>query len=140
MEGRGLGKPRTAAARSIALFYVISDVSPCWTTESRYPVGYSRAVTADEKAKLLRRLARIEGQAAGLKKMVEEDRYCIDVLTQIAAVRSALSQAGVELVSHHMEHCLLGHGKDPSAHPDSCGMSHVELTEELKTALGRLID
>lgn len=103
-------------------------------------MGYCLAVTQEEKAKLVRRLARIEGQAAGLRRMVEEDRYCIEVLTQIAAVRSALSQAGVELVSLHMEHCLMGHGSDPSAHPSSCGMSREDLAEELKTALGRLID
>ncbi len=97
-------------------------------------------MTQEEKAKLIRRLARVEGQVAGVRRMVEEDRYCMEVLTQIAAARSALSQAGVELVSHHMEHCLLGKGKDAAAHPHSECMSREEMTEELKAALSRLVD
>jgi CsoR family transcriptional regulator, copper-sensing transcriptional repressor len=65
------------------------------------PVGYS-----DEKAALLRRLARIEGQVRGLGRMVEEDRYCIDVLTQIAAVNTALNAVGKRLLDAHVQHCV----------------------------------
>ncbi len=97
-------------------------------------------MTQEEKAKLIRRLARVEGQTAGVRRMVEEDRYCMEILTQIAAARSALSQVGVELLTYHMEHCLLGKETDSAAHPHSQGMSREEMTEELKAALSRLID
>lgn len=52
------------------------------------------------------RLNRIEGQVRGVARMVEEDRYCIDVLTQIRAVRAALDKVEQEVLSHHLEHCV----------------------------------
>jgi len=55
---------------------------------------------------VLRRLRRIEGQVRGLARMVEEDRYCIDVLTQLAAIRAALAQVGVEVLDAHARGCL----------------------------------
>ena len=60
----------------------------------------------DEKAAIGRRLARIEGQVRGIARMVEEDRYCIDVLTQIAAVDTALSAVATRLLASHVEHCV----------------------------------
>lgn len=63
--------------------------------------GYS-----DEKDALLKRLARIEGQVRGIAKMVEEDRYCIDVLTQLSAVDTALSAVGMRLLDSHVKHCV----------------------------------
>ena len=56
--------------------------------------------------KLVRRLSRIEGQVGGIQRMVEEGRYCIDILTQIAAVHQALRAAGREIVESHMQHCV----------------------------------
>jgi CsoR family transcriptional regulator, copper-sensing transcriptional repressor len=64
-------------------------------------VGY--AMTKDD---VLKRLRRIEGQARGVAQMVEEDRYCIDVLTQISAIRSALESVAVGLVDTHVRHCV----------------------------------
>lgn len=61
---------------------------------------------ADDKASLLRRLARIEGQIRGIAKMVADDRYCIDVLTQISAVDTALSAVGMKLLDSHVKHCV----------------------------------
>jgi DNA-binding FrmR family transcriptional regulator len=58
------------------------------------------------KASVLRRLARIEGQVRGLSRMVEADRYCIDIVTQIAAVRAALARAEAEILSDHVAHCV----------------------------------
>ncbi|HWZ58625.1 MAG TPA: metal-sensitive transcriptional regulator [Gemmatimonadaceae bacterium] len=52
-----------------------------------------------------KRLARIEGQVRGLQRMVADDRYCADVMTQIASVHEALRSAGRELMRHHLEHC-----------------------------------
>ena len=60
----------------------------------------------EKKKELFRRLNRISGQVEGLKKMVEETRYCIDILTQIAAARSALSSAGSYILEDHMKTCV----------------------------------
>jgi len=60
----------------------------------------------DRRANVARRLARIEGQVRGLSKMIEDDRYCIDVLTQIKAVQAALKRAEGELLKDHTDHCL----------------------------------
>ncbi len=58
------------------------------------------------KTSVLHRLQRIEGQVRGLSRMVEEDRYCIDVLTQIRAVRAALDKVEQETLSDHLQHCV----------------------------------
>jgi CsoR family transcriptional regulator, copper-sensing transcriptional repressor len=60
----------------------------------------------DIKASVQKRLNRIEGQVRGLSKMIEEDRYCIDVVTQIAAVRAALRRAEEEILRDHVAHCV----------------------------------
>ncbi len=61
---------------------------------------------AQDKNALVKRLHRIEGQVRGIERMVEQDRYCIDVLTQIAAVRTALEQVGAKLLEGHVTHCI----------------------------------
>ncbi len=58
------------------------------------------------KASCLKRLSRIEGQVRGLARMVEEDRYCIDIVTQISAVRAALRRAEEEILADHVSHCV----------------------------------
>ena len=60
----------------------------------------------DKKPKLLNRLRRIEGQVRGVARMVEEDRYCIDVLTQTQAIRAALTKVETELLRDHVGHCV----------------------------------
>jgi DNA-binding FrmR family transcriptional regulator len=62
----------------------------------------------DNRPKLLNRLNRIEGQVRGVVRMVEEDRYCIDVLTQLRAVRAALSRVETEMLKDHLDHCIQG--------------------------------
>ena len=62
-------------------------------------------VDADVKDRNVKRLRRIEGQVRGLQKMVEEDRYCADVLTQISSVQEALRGVGRELMRNHLRHC-----------------------------------
>ncbi len=59
-----------------------------------------------EKDALKKRLHRIEGQVRGIEKMVDDDRYCIEILTQIGAVRTALEQVGVRLLEDHVTHCV----------------------------------
>ena len=61
-----------------------------------------------DKERLTKRLHRIEGQVRGIERMVDEDRYCIDVLTQIAAVKTALESLGFELLQDHVNHCVHG--------------------------------
>src|SRR5919206_4192782 len=63
------------------------------------------AVDPDAKARNLTRLRRIEGQVRGLQKMVEEDRYCADIMTQIASVHEALRSVARELMRNHLKHC-----------------------------------
>jgi DNA-binding FrmR family transcriptional regulator len=61
---------------------------------------------ADAKSSVLKRLQRIEGQVRGLSRMVDEDRYCIDVITQVAAVRAALRGVEEEILRDHVGHCV----------------------------------
>ncbi len=67
-----------------------------------------QALIQDTKPKLLNRLNRVEGQVRGIARMVEEDRYCIDVLTQIRAVRAALAKVESEMLKAHLDHCIEG--------------------------------
>ena len=60
------------------------------------------------KSGLVKRLHRIEGQVRGIEKMVDEDRYCIDILTQIAAVNTALESLAYKLLDDHVRHCVVG--------------------------------
>jgi DNA-binding FrmR family transcriptional regulator len=91
------------------------------TAETR---GYSAT-----KDQLLKRLRRIEGQVRGVQGMVEDDRYCIDVLTQISAVQAALDKVALGLLDDHARHCVID---GPDGQKD-------ERTEELMAAVGRLM-
>ena len=93
---------------------------------------------SETKPKVRKRLNRIAGQVAGLQKMIEEDRYCVDILTQVAAVRSALDAVGVLLLTDHVEGCLVGHGTG-SEHQCAKAMTQKELVEEVRIALGRFL-
>jgi DNA-binding FrmR family transcriptional regulator len=72
------------------------------TTNTRV-YGYTK-----DKDKLVKRLHRIEGQVRGVEKMVEDDRYCIDILTQIAAVNTALESLALKILDEHVRHCVAG--------------------------------
>jgi DNA-binding FrmR family transcriptional regulator len=71
--------------------------------------GYVRA---DHKDALLKRLRRIEGQVRGLQNMIEEERYCIDVLTQVSATRSALESVALGVLEDHVRHCVREGGEE----------------------------
>jgi len=60
----------------------------------------------ENKAQLANRLSRIEGQVRGIARMIDEDRYCIDILTQIQAVRAALAKVETEVLNEHLGHCI----------------------------------
>lgn len=79
------------------------------------------------KEQLTTRLARIEGQVRGVSRMVEDDRYCIDVLTQISAIQAALDKVALGLLDGHTRHCLVG------------GASEEASADELMAAVGRLM-
>lgn len=83
------------------------------------------------KPQLQTRLSRIEGQVRGVSRMVEEDRYCIDVLTQISAIRVALDKVALGLLDDHARHCLVG-GEGGPADPD-------DQVHELMGAVGRML-
>ena len=90
----------------------------------------TRGYTAT-KVELLNRLSRIEGQVRGVSRMVEDDRYCIDVVTQINAARAALDKVALGLLDGHVRHCLVGgHGG-----PDN----PEEQAAELMGAVGRMV-
>ena len=88
--------------------------------------GYSAS-----KDQLLTRLNRVEGQVRGVAKMVEEERYCIDVLTQISAAQAALDKIALGLLDGHTRHCLVGEGAGPET-PEA-------QADELMGAVGRLM-
>ena len=92
------------------------------TTPTR---GYS--ATKDE---LLARLGRIEGQVRGIEAMVSDDRYCIDILTQISAARAALDKVALGLLEDHAHHCVLG---------ASSARERDAKTDELMSAVARLM-
>jgi DNA-binding FrmR family transcriptional regulator len=97
------------------------------TTNATTPAptrGYSAT-----KDQLLKRLRRIEGQVRGIEGMVEDDRYCVDVLTQISAIQAALDKVALGLLDDHTRHCVMGADSDDQA----------DKTDELMAAVGRLM-
>ena len=94
------------------------------TTTETPERGYSAT-----KDQLLKRLKRVEGQVRGVQGMVEDDRYCIDVLTQISAVQAALDKVALGLLDQHARHCVV----------TAEGGSQSERTDELMAAVGRLM-
>jgi DNA-binding FrmR family transcriptional regulator len=81
------------------------------------------------KDQLLARLARIEGQVRGIERMVEDDRYCIDVLTQISAIQAALDKVALGLLDGHAQTCVVG----------AAPAQQDERTAEMMAAVGRLL-
>jgi CsoR family transcriptional regulator, copper-sensing transcriptional repressor len=83
----------------------------------------------ENKDAVLRRLRSIEGQVRGVEKMVDENRYCIDVVTQVTAIQAALDKVALELLSDHAAHCVIGAKES----------EQTERTEELMAAVKRLL-
>jgi CsoR family transcriptional regulator, copper-sensing transcriptional repressor len=83
-----------------------------------------------DKDKIKNRLHRIAGQVGGLERMVEEERYCIDILTQVSAVQAALDKVSLALLSEHTRHCVIG---------AQTAADREELTDEMMGAVGRLL-
>lgn len=81
------------------------------------------------KEQITKRLRRVEGQVRGIEKMIDEDRYCIDVITQISAAQAALDKVALQLMEDHAAHCVVGGPEDLKE----------ERTEELMGAVARLM-
>jgi DNA-binding FrmR family transcriptional regulator len=96
------------------------------TTVTTTERGYSA-----DKDQLLKRLRRIEGQTRGLQAMVADDRWCPDVLQQVAAVTAALDRVALALAEGHVAHCMAAGSEDPAR--------REEMTAELMRALARLV-
>jgi DNA-binding FrmR family transcriptional regulator len=84
-----------------------------------------------QKDRLIKRLRRIEGQVRGIAKMVDEDRYCIDVLQQMSAVKAAMDKVALGMLDDHVHHCMIA-GTDDRQRRD-------EMTTELMSAVSRLV-
>ncbi len=93
-------------------------------SDSAAPPGY-----LDDKDDLLKRLRRISGQVGGLERMVTEERYCIDILTQVSAVQAALDKVALGVLSDHARHCVI----------DAGAADRDQRTEEMMGAVGRLL-
>jgi DNA-binding FrmR family transcriptional regulator len=93
---------------------------------------------AEVSEKVLSRTKRIAGQVAGIQRMIEQDRYCVDILNQISAARSALDALGVVLLTNHLEHCVLGSSGD-DRHPTAKAMQPEELVAEVNNVLSRFL-
>ena len=89
----------------------------------------ARAYTATTE-QLLTRLRRVEGQVRGIQRMVDDSRYCIDVLTQISAIQAALDKVALGLLDEHARHCL---------QQSAAGERSDELADEMMAAVGRLM-
>jgi DNA-binding FrmR family transcriptional regulator len=88
---------------------------------------HAAAVDPELKSKNIKRLRRIEGQVRGLQKMVDEDRYCADILTQISSVQEALRGVGRELMRNHLKHCATGAIRSGGSEADRMYDELVEL-------------
>ena len=85
-----------------------------------------------DKEKYLARLRRIEGQARGIHRMIDEEAYCIDILTQISAVTRALENVGLIMLEDHLRHCVMGAAKEG-------GQAAEEKLAEASAAISRMV-
>jgi CsoR family transcriptional regulator, copper-sensing transcriptional repressor len=92
----------------------------------------------ESRKKLQLRINRIQGQVQAISRMLDEDKYCMDIVTQIAATRSALDSLGRELLADHIESCVLGHGTE-SEHECASKMTEHGLMIEVRAALERFM-
>jgi CsoR family transcriptional regulator, copper-sensing transcriptional repressor len=93
---------------------------------------------SEARKKLRTRVNRIAGQVTGVQRMIDEDRYCVDILHQIAAIRSALDGLGVELLTRHLESCVVGHGTG-SEHHCAKPLTKEQLLAEVQSALSQFL-
>jgi DNA-binding FrmR family transcriptional regulator len=121
---------------SVALRTISSETPvaavPCLYTNT----GYMYIMLQNTRENIRRRTNRIAGQITGIQRMIEEDRYCVDILNQISAVRSALDSLGVELLTSHLQTCVIG---QDAKHQKAKPMQPAELVNELHHVLSRFL-
>ena len=121
----------------------MSTVNPLTTPAGAAPASdlpeepHAQHGYTSNKDSYLRRLKRIEGQVRGIARMVDEDKYCIDILTQVAAVNKALHAVSLGLLEEHIGHCVVGASSepDPGTRADAINFKVKEATD----AIGRLL-
>jgi CsoR family transcriptional regulator, copper-sensing transcriptional repressor len=86
--------------------------------------------------KVKKRINRVVGQISGVQRMIEENRDCVEILNQISAVRSALDALGVELLTNHVQNCVMG---NQTQHPKAKPLKKEELLGELHHVLSRFL-
>ena len=124
---------RGAEARAGEASQAVHDGCACAVRDAHVSHDAGRAgrkavaVDPERKTRNLKRLRRIEGQVRGLQKMVEEDRYCADVMTQIASVHEALRAVGRELMRNHLRHCATDAIRKSGAEADAMYDELVDL-------------
>ena len=96
-------------------------------TQGQHAPGYIQS-----KDDQLKRLRRVEGQIRGLQRMVENETYCIDILTQVSAATRALESVALGLLDDHLRHCMVHFAQDP-------GHSHEDKIAEASAAIARLV-
>ena len=107
----------------------MSDASPSAEQTPAHQHGY---IANNSKSDYLKRLRRIEGQARGLQRMVEEEQYCIDILTQVSAMTKALQSVALGLLDEHMAHCVIDAAREGGSEAD------IKL-REASDAIARLV-
>jgi CsoR family transcriptional regulator, copper-sensing transcriptional repressor len=125
------------------LFYCGFRMANCGLINSQFravcdiPIeGICIVMQNHSREKIKKRINRVAGQISGIQRMIDEERYCVDILNQIAAVRSALDALGFELLTSHLRTCVVGEG---SKHPKAKPMQPGELIDELDRVLSRFL-
>jgi CsoR family transcriptional regulator, copper-sensing transcriptional repressor len=106
------------------------------TSEVQFPGEDQHGYTSDKQA-YMRRLKRIEGQVRGIGRMIEEDQYCIDILTQVSAINKALHAVSMGLLEEHIAHCVVGAANTSQATGDPSIVQ--DKVREASDAIGRLL-
>ena len=107
-----------------------SEATGCCHADDPDPTHQHGYITAKDNYQ--RRLRRIEGQARGLQRMVEEEKYCIDILTQVSAMTKALQSVALELLEDHMAHCVVAAAREG-------GQAAEDKIQEASEAIARLV-
>ncbi|WP_394252895.1 metal-sensitive transcriptional regulator [Arthrobacter pityocampae] len=133
----GTGTHASTATSHEAASAAAGEATEPGGSQSQKVAGRTAHGYAADKDAYLRRLKRIEGQVRGIARMVDEDKYCIDILTQVAAVNSAMHAVSLGLLENHMQHCVV----DAAQEAATSGSSDVidAKVKEATQAISRLL-
>ena len=133
----GTGTHASTATSHEAVSAAAGESTEPDASQDQKVIGHTAHGYAADKDAYLRRLKRIEGQVRGIARMVDEDKYCIDILTQVAAVNSAMHAVSLGLLESHMQHCVV----DAAHEAATSGSSDVidAKVKEATQAISRLL-